>query len=503
MLPLTANTACFEDCNFRARLPRAGPVYHAAMGQLPTIRALSALAFLLARPLLAAEAPAAFPRGEVVPKVPCAGIPDQSYALYLPSNYSPDRHWPILYVLDPRGRGASAAEFFRAGAERFGYILASSNNTASDTAMTPNFDAMRAVWNDTHARFPLDDRRVYAAGFSGTVRAACTLATTAPGSISGIIGAGAGFPFDRPPTKDTPFAFFGTIGREDFNYYEVLDLEEKLQALALPHRIDVFDGTHQWPPPELAARALGWMTLHAMRTGAGEKDPALIEALWNEDLARARAFETAGDLFQAFRTWTALATSFSGLRDTAEADRKVAELKASEALRRDLAAREERNRRDKEYLEQAPGILAMVNPSGQAVAVGQVVNALKIPELKKKERSDDLEERLSAKRLLNTLAGQTAFYLPQQFAERKQWDRALFVLSIAAEIRPEDPGVWYSQAVVHARKGDRRKALAGLRRAVETGWKDAERVETHEAFAPFREDGEFRKIVAEIKAKAR
>lgn len=472
------------------------------MGQLPTIRALSALAFLVAGPLLSADAPAAFPRGEVVPKVSCAGTPDQSYALYLPSNYSPDRPWPILYVLDPRGRGAHAAEVFRAGAERFGYILASSNNTASDTAMNPNFDAMRAVWNDTHARFPLDDRRVYAAGFSGTVRAACTLAFAAPGSIRGIIGAGAGFPFDREPTKDTPFAFFGTVGTADFNYYEVLDLEEKLEALALPHRIDVFDGTHQWPPPELAARALGWMTLHALRTGAREKDPALIEALWNEELAQVRAAEAGGDVYQTFRAWSALAATFAGLRDTAEATAKAAALEGSEALRRDLAEREKRNRRDKEYLQQAPGILARVNPSGEPVALGQMINALKIPELKKREQSDDAEERLSARRVLNTLMAQTAFYLPQSFTERKQWDRALFVLSIAAEIRPGDPGVRYSQAAIHARKGDRRKALADLRRAVETGFKDAERLESDEAFAPLRGEEEFRKIVAEIKAKA-
>jgi tetratricopeptide (TPR) repeat protein len=457
---------------------------------------------LFAAPLLAAEGSPAFPKGEVIPTVACAGSPNQTYALYLPSSYSPDRSWPILYILDARGRGAMVAEIFRAGAERFGYILASSNNSASDTAMEPNFEAMRAMWNDTHARFPIHDRQVYAAGFSGTVRAACVLAQAAPGTIAGIIGAGAGFPFGQSPTKETPFAFFGTVGTEDFNFYEVMDLEAKLRDLSLAHRIEVFEGPHQWPSPELAAQALGWMTLHAMRSGARPKDPALIEALWSEDLARARAADAMGRLDRSFRAWSALAATFAGLRDTAEADRKVAGLKASEALRRDLAAREERHRRDKEYLQQAPGILAMVNPSGQAVALGQVINALRIPELKKRERSDDPEERLSAKRLLNTLAVQTGFYLPQQFAERKQWDRALFVLAIAAEIRPEDPGVWYSQAVFHARKGDRRKALADLRRAAETGWKDAERVETHEAFAAFRGDEEFKKIVAEMRAKA-
>lgn len=464
----------------------------------PLWRALP-LAALLAAPAVAAEPPA-FPRGEIVPSVAVSGNPGQSYALYLPSNYTPERPWPILYVLDARRGGPRAAEVFRAGAEQYGYILASSNNSESDTAMEVSFQALRAMWADTHARFPVDDRRVYAAGYSGTVRVACTLASVAPGTIAGIIGAGAGFPFDRPPTKDTPFAFFGTVGTEDFNYDEVLELDARLTALGLPHRVEVFDGIHDWPPSGLAARAIAWMDLQALRTGARAKDPALIEALWAADRDRARAFEAQGDLFQAQRTWSAMAADFEGLRDTGEAATKVAALDASPALRKDLATREERSRRDKQYLKEAQTLLASaVTPTGEPMTVAQTVAALKIPELKKRLLTADPQDRLSAQRLLNTLWGQTASYLPSSFIERKQWDRAAFVLSIAAEIRPEEPAVWFSRAVVYARKGDRRKALADLRSAVDKGWTDLARIEEHEAFVPLRKEEEYRKIVEDLK----
>ncbi|HSN88658.1 MAG TPA: hypothetical protein VL025_17985, partial [Thermoanaerobaculia bacterium] len=330
---------------------------------------------------------------------------------------------------------------------------------------------------------------------------ACTLASVAPGTIAGIIGAGAGFPFDRPPTKDTPFAFFGTVGTEDFNYDEVLDLDARLSDLGLPHRVEVFEGPHDWPPSDLAARAIAWMDLRAQKTGTRAKDPALIDALWAADRDRARAFEAQGDLFRAFRTWSAMAADFEGLRDTGEAVKKVAEHSASPALKKDLAAREERSRRERQALKEAQGLLASaVTPSGEPMTVGQTVAALKIPELKKRLLSADPEERLSAKRVLNTLWGQTASYLPSSFAERKQWDRAAFVLSIAAEIRPENPAVWFSRAVVYARNGDRKKALADLRRAVDAGWTDAVRIEEHEAFAPLRKEEEYRKIVEGLKA---
>lgn len=45
------------------------------------------------------------PRGRIVEKVTCADDATQSYALYLPSRYSPDRTWPILYAFDARARG--------------------------------------------------------------------------------------------------------------------------------------------------------------------------------------------------------------------------------------------------------------------------------------------------------------------------------------------------------------------------------------------------------------
>jgi hypothetical protein len=139
--------------------------------------ALGLLALLIrAVPGLAAE----LPRGTLIEKLTCAGHPDQAYALYLPSSYQPDRKWPILYAFDARGQALIPAQAFREAAETYGWILVSSYNSASDGPMEPNFTAMRALWAETHARFAIDDKRVYAAGFSGTVRFACILGCRLP-----------------------------------------------------------------------------------------------------------------------------------------------------------------------------------------------------------------------------------------------------------------------------------------------------------------------------------
>jgi predicted esterase len=454
-----------------------------------------------AEPAKPAAAPE-LPRGKIIAKIPCAGAPGQSYSLYLPSGYTADRAWPILYVLDPRGRGTLAAERFRPGAERYGYLLASSDNSASDTAADPNVAAMRAMWSDSHARLRIDDKRAYAAGFSGTVRAAVALARAVPGSLAGIVGAGAGYPFGAPPRKGEAFLFYGTVGNQDFNYYEVSDLEPALAAAGVPHRIEIFDGTHQWPPQALATRALGWLELQAMKAGTRPKDSGAVDALWSETLSLARNAEAAGDLFQAHRFYAGTAADFSGLRDTGEAAAKVTEIAANPAFQRDAKERAIRFRNDKEALAGAPAILATIG-TGEPATVAQVVMALKVRELRDRaEHGKDADERLSARRLLNTYEVQTSFYLPQMYSERKQYDKTAFVLSVAAEIDPDDPLIWYNRAAAYARKGDAKRALADLHQAVAKGFKDGAALAADDAFAPLRQDPGYRQLTTDLEAHA-
>lgn len=464
------------------------------------------LSFLLPILLWTAGAAAAeLPRGTLVEKVVCEGQPDQAYALYLPSNYTPDRLWPILYAFDASSQGKTVAELFQRAAETYGWIVVSSWSTASDVAgdrpMEGNFAAMKALWADTHARFAIDDKRVYAAGYSGTVRFACVLGLTAPGSIAGVIAASAGFPIGSTPKKDNPFVFFGTYGDRDFNYYEVRDLDRTMTDLAIPHRVEGFPGGHDWPPVDLATRAVGWMEIQAMKKGLREKSPAMIDAEWAADRERART-QAAVHPADALHTWSAMAADYAGLRDVSEAEREAAALAAAPACQQELREREARDLRDKEILANAPGILALANPGNAPVTVAQIAAALKIPELKKRLQSADAEESLSARRILNMYLGQLAFYQPQALVPRKQYDRAIFMLSIAAEIRPEEPSYWVEMAALHALKGKsgHKKALESLRAAVDKGFADPKALEGEVRFAELRQEPEFREIVARMAA---
>ena len=69
------------------------------------------------------------PRGTIVDDVKCAADPTQSYALYVPSTYSPDRAWSLPIAFHPGARGRAMVEKYAAAAEQYGYIVAGSNTS--------------------------------------------------------------------------------------------------------------------------------------------------------------------------------------------------------------------------------------------------------------------------------------------------------------------------------------------------------------------------------------
>ena len=117
-----------------------------------------------------------FTPGTATAQVVALQNPQQSYVLYLPTKYSPDQRWPIVYVFDPLARGPLALAPFQQAAETHGYIVAVSNNSRNGP-WQPEFEAAEAMVRDTQQRFTVDLKRIYFAGFSGGARVASQLAS--------------------------------------------------------------------------------------------------------------------------------------------------------------------------------------------------------------------------------------------------------------------------------------------------------------------------------------
>jgi predicted esterase len=440
-------------------------------------------------------------RGDITDPVRCGADPRFSYALYLPPAYSPEKKWPILYVLDPRGRGRLAAELFREVAARRGFIVASSNDTESDNPEAPNDRAISALLEDTHGRLSIDERRVYASGFSGGARMACGVGYGLKRGVAGVIGCGAGFPSTQPPRRELPFAYFGAAGMRDFNYYEMRTLEKDLVRLAARARVVFFDGEHEWFPPELAGEAVEWLELQAMKEGRIPREDALVQRLWEKDLAAARALEQEGDAAGAFARYGAAARDLAGLVDVSPAEAARARLR-KEGVEKEASRREKRDAADQSANDTALETLGKIKSADAPPLLLGLLGELRIAELRKQAARAPTYEAASAQRRLNYVFAHAAFYLPRELGGRGEHLRAALSLSVAAEIRPESPAVWYRLAQSWAKAGSKTRAIDALERAVENGFKDAARLESDPDLEPLRGEAGFGSLLEKIRAKA-
>jgi dienelactone hydrolase len=391
-------------------------------------------------------------------------------------------------------------EQFKDAAEKYGYILVGSNDSRNGPGVSLN-KILQTIWTDTHERFAVDEKRVYTSGFSGGARAASAVAYSLQGAVAGVIACGAGFHPNITPSKSIPFAFFATIGTEDFNMPELRTLDLALEDFDIAHRLEIFEGDHAWAASELCTEAIEWMELQAMKTGRAQKNESLIDELWKKKLEQAKAYEASQDVYQTYLIYSAIAYDFKALRETAEAEKKAKQLKETKQVKERFKQEREEDQRQikmmRDFLTLKDSLQDFDN---RAVALSELKNA--IANLKKKaEAKENSGERMVARRTLGAFSA-NSFEGAQALLFAKNYSAAAANLEIAALIRPESAGISFSLARAYALNGNRKKALDALKNAVEKGLTDIAAVEKNEAFIALREDAEFKKIVDELKRKA-
>ena len=458
-------------------------------------RILAAVLLAAAPMMLAAEE---FAAGQAVDPVKCSTAPEQSYALYLPSGYRAERTWPIIYLFDPGGRGGVPVKLFKDAAEKYGYILVGSNNSRNGP-WEVIFQAARACWRDTHARFSIDDGRIYAAGFSGGARAAFGMGKMVPVPLAGVIGCGAGLPEWLTPADVAAVPWFGTVGLRDFNFQEVQELDRKLGLLGSTHHLETFPGAHSWPPAELTMIALEWLELQAMKKKLRPQDEALLAAWQESALARARQLEAAGDTGQAYLEYMKIAGDFEPYPAAGTARERASLLADSQPVKKHLRAEKSREDEYAAKLLQMKSVYArLAGPLNEPGLGKRIIAQLKIPSLRKDaDEPGGGPDPIVASRLLNELFLQAAKD-GEKHLEARDGPRAYLAFQILAEIKPGHPGIVYGLASAQALNGERKKALKSLGEAVALGFADHEALASDPAWDGLRTDPEYLRILASL-----
>jgi dienelactone hydrolase len=405
------------------------------------------------------------PLGVVIPLVAASKEPRQTYALYLPQRYSPETRWPVVYIFDPLARGEFALRKFEHAAELHGFIVAASNNSRNGP-WALQVSAAKAMVDDTQQRFSVDTKRIYFAGFSGGARVSSQLATLCK-CAAGVLLSGAGFPVGSRPTPGVKFAVFSAVGNADFNYSEVIPLQEQLEKADLPSWLRVFDGPHEWPPAEVMDEALAWFRVQAMKSNLAPRDNTFAAAQFTAANERASAQEKSGDLLSSWREYGQAAATFASLMDVAADRAKTESLAKDKAVRaawkRERAAFEEQSRLSDNVLSAASRTADSArnsDPSGPAQSAPQLAHELWQRSLaeNKPDRALIFKRALGGVFIGSMESGNAAL-------EEKNYPLAAQYFACAAEANPNSEWVFRQLAIARALSGDRKGSVEALRSA--------------------------------------
>ncbi len=442
--------------------------------------------------------------GKVTEHITSFSQPSQKYALFLPTEYTPEKHHPIVFILDPRQRALFPLMNFKDAADSLGYILISSYNSRSDGDPQINIDALNTMINDAFQLVSVDTTRFYLAGFSGTARMNWSFGFEIPQYVAGIISYGAGMAqgarlnTDKLQNEGTPFSFYGATGYRDFNYFELVGLDYRLESARFEKHITFFDGGHHWPPVFYFEDALYWMEIMAMKEGLVPRDKDFIHDYLERSLDYAQKIEARGDYHQLYRFFISIRSSLEDLTDTRLLDEHIEHThqhlgnqnpELIQKLVSDYYL----------YVKVLLDNLRRYQAQDEAPTVTEIVNDLKLSELLTiQDNLDNLYKNRYTSVVLETIFSHTQFYQTRQYLSNRRTAHALAMIQVAEMIKPDDPRIYLQKARIFTQKNDFPLAYEALEKLKKSGRLNPQLLQSDPYLAPLRDQARFKEIISSL-----
>jgi predicted esterase len=438
-------------------------------------------------------------KDQVTDTVRCRDVPGQSYALYVPAQYDNKKIWPVILIFDPAARGRAGVNAFTEAGRKYGFILACSNNSRNGP-LGESFTAAAAMLQDIEERYTIDQKRIYASGFSGGSRFAMALAVKEK-IISGVIGCGAGLANDRNfmPSANSGFLYYGLAGTRDMNYPELRELPVFLgrQTRVISY-FRTFDGGHQWPAPGLITEAVEWMILLTMNRKIIPADQNFLAYMENKTQELINSQLSSGNLADAVMYMQFAERDFQGTSFAARMTKLLTDSKKStdyqKALRKWNKISSTEQEKKEKYLDYLGGILNSGSmPDSAALWWENETRAL----IRLRDKGSP-ENSQMASRVLNFISilcseQGTSYY------RNKSYDQAAILFRICTLSDSKNPNNYYNLARSMAGSGKVREAVDALSGAINHGLTSRKIVESEPVFGKIRDNARYKVLILKLK----
>jgi tetratricopeptide (TPR) repeat protein len=422
--------------------------------------------------------------GVVFDTVTCQDHPDQSYALYIPKDYSENTTWPVIYFFEPAARGSLPVTLYQETADKYGVILVSSN-TSRNGPLHVGKSAYLAMRTSTESEFNIDQDKIFTCGFSGGGRFAFYMAMQHDEIDAVIACAG-----PRSSTFSEDFQlrqkllYAGLVGLRDMNYLEHIRFRETLNRQKIKQALFVSDAGHQWPDPTEFEKALEWLRVTQTNT-PGEQEKYV------SDQFRQISILEKTDPHRAYLEYVELNRQFGETLAADSVNAAVSRLEQEKTIQK--ALKKHNKRLDKEEAKQKEYIQGMADMKRHSLYPSISRDTLvynltwwknEVKRLRKTVVKKTREADYSA-RLMDFIRG--LYWTNYQDAlSLNQYDLAATLNLIMIEMFPES--VWYkwTHATILAKAGKRGEAINYLKRAARLDSKALSEIRGHPQFNSLR-----------------
>ncbi len=431
--------------------------------------------------------PQPFEKAKILENVKALKDTAYRYAIYLPENYQSEKQTPVVFFFDAHARGVLPIKKYHLLADKYGWILAGSNNSKNGQTAGQRNAIIYHFMEDVEQRCNINPDRIYTAGFSGGARIASGICLYNK-NIAGVIACAAGLPqTNRQP--NTTCTLIGIVGNKDFNYLEMKALNNELSTLGLQHSLLVFDGKHEWPPFNVMDEAFTLLQLSAMQQKKTVVSKSVIKHFVEKNDSLLQQAETRGNFLQAATICQKIIDFTKGLQDISSYQKRLIKLTGNQNYRKQqqqffLIKKEET--KTQQVLARA---MEAKNSSWWKQELYDLINKAKI--------AGD-QQRLMNRRLLNYLSLISYLYADRAL-KNNQTKEAQKFLMIYKLSDPGNPEVYFLRAELFSMTGKNSQVLFELEKAAAKGFSEPGRLNGNKYFKKFINEQNYSKIVREMR----
>jgi len=438
-------------------------------------------------------------KDQITDTVKCHDAAGQSYALYLPAQYDAKKSWPVILIFDPAAKGRTGVTTFIEAGRKYGFILACSNNSRNGP-MGDNFTAAAAMLSDVVKRFNLDQKRIYASGFSGGSRFAMAFTVTEK-KISGVIGCGAGLPNDRNylPSLNSDFIYYGLAGTRDMNFPEMRDLSgffsNRTRVISY---FRTFSGGHQWPASDLITDAVEWLILQTMNRKIVPADQTFLSYMENKTQNLINSQLSAGNLVDAIMYMRFASRDFLGTPFGSRMAKVLTDSEKSAEYQSAIRRWDKMAGTEQESKEKYMNYLSEIVNSGSLPDSASAWWKIETGKLIRLRDKGSPEYSQMASRVLNFISilcseQGTAFY------RNRLYEQAAFLFEICTLSDSENQNNYYNLARSLSVSGKTKESVNALAAAINHGFISRKMVEADPVFDKIRDNARYKELMAKLK----